>query len=223
MSGIGVYDRGRLDSEGSTYVTPAVYNLVMGLVLCWGFGVNWWMVTHLDPQLVDGIGPSLFLLGYFISCMAGVCLFNFSSNAFVSFIGYNLVVVPFGVVIHMTVRQYDPALVVDAVRVTGLVSGIMMALGTLFPRFFQSIAKALLVALLAVVVVELFEVLVLGIHHNILDWVVALIFCGYVGVDWGRANNIPKTLDNAVDSAAALYMDIINLFLRILSILGKKE
>jgi len=29
-------------------------------------------------------------------------------------------------------------------------------------------------------------------------------------------NKIPRTLDNAVDSAASLYMDIINLFLRIL-------
>ncbi len=47
-------------------------------------------------------------------------------------------------------------------------------------------------------------------------------FCGYIGYDWGRANQIPKTMDNAVDSAAALYMDIINLFLRILRIMGRK-
>ncbi|MBT7579493.1 MAG: hypothetical protein HN633_12065, partial [Candidatus Marinimicrobia bacterium] len=49
------------------------------------------------------------------------------------------------------------------------------------------------------------------------------IFCGYIGYDWGRANQIPKTLDNAVDSAAALYMDIINLFLRVLRILGRRR
>lgn len=60
-------------------------------------------------------------------------------------------------------------------------------------------------------------------QSGVTDWIVAAIFCGYVGYDWGRANNIPKTLDNAVDSAAALYMDIINLFLRILRILGRKK
>ena len=70
--------------------------------------------------------------------------------------------------------------------------------------------------------VELVELFILGIHHGVIDWIVVLIFCGYVGVDWGRANQIPKTLDNAIDSAAALYMDIINLFLRILRILGRK-
>jgi len=74
-----------------------------------------------------------------------------------------------------------------------------------------------------VIVVELMETFFLHIHHGIIDWIVVLIFCGYIGYDWGRANNIPRTVDNAVDSAAELYMDIINLFLRILRILGRRK
>ena len=70
----------------------------------------------------------------------------------------------------------------------------MMLLGTLFPKFFASIAGALTVALLLVIVVELVEVFILGIHHGVIDWIVVLIFCGYVGVDWGRANQIPKCI-----------------------------
>ena len=99
----------------------------------------------------------------------------------------------------------------------------MMILGTAYPRFFQKISGALTGALLAVIIVEMFQIFVLGMHSNWLDWVVAAIFCGYIGYDWGRANQIPKTLDNAVDSAAALYMDIINLFLRVLRILGRRR
>ena len=98
----------------------------------------------------------------------------------------------------------------------------MMCLGTLFPAFFQKISGVLTIALLLVIVVELIEIFIFNTHHGILDWIVVLIFCGYIGYDWGRANQIPKTVDNAVDSAAALYMDIINLFLRILRILGRK-
>jgi FtsH-binding integral membrane protein len=56
-----------------------------------------------------------------------------------------------------------------------------------------------------------------------IDWAVAAIFCGYIGYDWGRAMRIPKTVDNAVDSAAAVYMDIVNLFARILRILGRRR
>lgn len=139
-----------------------------------------------------------------------------------SFLGYNLVVVPFGLIVNLVVSRYDSALVYEAIRITALVTLGMMLLGTLFPRFFASIASALTIALLLVIVVELVEVFILGIHHGVIDWIVVLIFCGYVGVDWGRANQIPKTLDNAIDSAAALYMDIISLFLRILRILGRK-
>ena len=60
-------------------------------------------------------------------------------------------------------------------------------------------------------------------RHGATDWVVAAIFCGYIGYDWGRANAIPKTLDNAIDSAASLYIDIIILFMRILRIMARRR
>jgi FtsH-binding integral membrane protein len=204
-------------------VSDLVYNLTLGLTLCWGFGVNWLMVTNIDPNAIAAINPWVFFIGYFASCFFGIYLFNKSSNPAVSFIGYNFVVVPFGLVINMVVARYDADLVAQAMRVTGAVTIGMMCFGSLFPAFFQRIAGALGIALLLVIVVELVEVFVFGIHHGILDWIVVLIFCGYIGYDWARANQIPKTLDNAVDSAAALYMDIINLFLRILRILGSRR
>jgi len=201
---------------------PSMYNLVIGLTLAWGFAINWYMVKTIDPQWLASINFVVFLLVYFALCFLGVYLFNSSENPLVSFAGYNLVVIPFGLVINIVVSQYDPTLVIEAIRVTALVTFSMMVLGSLFPAFFQKIVGALTVALLLVIVVELIEIFVFGIHHGIIDWIVVLIFCGYIGYDWGRANAIPKTLDNAVDSAAALYMDIINLFIRILRIMGRK-
>jgi FtsH-binding integral membrane protein len=134
-----------------------------------------------------------------------------------------LVVVPFGAVVNMVVHRYDPALVGEAMKITGLVTGSMMVLGSLVPAIFQRVASTLTLSLLLVLVWELFDLFILGVHHGIIDWLVVVIFCGYVGVDWGRANQIPKTVDNAIDSAAALYMDIINLFLRILRIMGRRR
>ncbi|MCS6115742.1 Bax inhibitor-1 family protein [Shewanella baltica] len=220
-----------MDSENSVFdrmttddpiVGAGMYNLVIGLTLIWGFAVNYWMVTNIDPEAIASVNPWIFFIGYFASCFFGIYLFQKSSNPVVSFIGYNFVVVPFGLIINMVVSQYDPELVTEAIRITGLVTIAMMCLGTLFPAFFQKIAGALTIALLLVIVVELIEVFIFNTHHGILDWIVVLIFCGYIGYDWGRANQIPKTIDNAIDSAAALYMDIINLFLRILRILGRK-
>ena len=204
-------------------LSPSLYNVAMGLVLCWGFGVNWWMVKNVPAALITGIDIRLFLLGYFASCFFRIYLFNKSQNPLVSFIGYNFVVVPFGFIINIVVGRYSPTLVLEAVRVTAMVTVGMMAMGAMFPEFFKRIHFALTMSLLLMIVVELVQTFVFHTQSGVTDWIVAAIFCGYVGYDWGRANNIPKTLDNAVDSAAALYMDIINLFLRILRILGRKK
>jgi len=216
---VGVFDR---RETSDPIISPAAYNLAIGLTLCWGFAVNWLMVTNIDPRAIASIDPLILFIGYFASCFLGIYLFNKSNKPVVSFIGYNFVVVPFGLIINLVVSRYDSALVGEAIRVTALVTIAMMCLGSLFPHFFKKIYGALTIALLIVIVVELIEIFVFGVHHGIIDWVVVLIFCGYIGYDWGRANQIPKTLDNAIDSAAALYMDIINLFLRILRILGRR-
>jgi FtsH-binding integral membrane protein len=203
-------------------ISAAAYNFAIGLTLAWGFGVNWLIVTNIDPQSIANVNPWVFIIGFLVSCFFGIYLFNKSSNPVVSFIGYNFVVVPFGLIVNLVVSRYDNEIVAEAIRITGLVTIAMMCLGTMYPAFFKKISGALTIALLLVIVVELIEIFVFGIHHGILDWIVVLIFCGYIGYDWGRANQIPKTLDNAIDCAAALYMDIINLFLRIVRILGRR-
>lgn len=204
-------------------VSDSTYNTVIGLVLCWGFLVNWLIVKHVDTAALVGVNPGLFFLGYFASCLFGAYLFNSSKDPSISFLGYNLVVVPFGLVVNVVVSRYDPALVLEALRVTALVTMAMMFLGSVYPAFFQRIRTALTVALIAVLIVELIQIFVLRVQRTWTDWAVVVIFCGYIGYDWGRANRIPKTIDNAIDSAAAIYMDIINLFLRILRILSRRR
>lgn len=203
-------------------VSDVTYNITLGLVLCWGLLANWMMVKLIPATSITGIDPPSFFIGYFVSCFFGVYLYHRSTNPIVSFIGFNFVVLPFGLVVDNIVGGFDSSFVLDAVRITGMVTFVMMLLGSMYPRFFQKISSALAISLLVVIVVELGEMFLFGIHHGIIDGAVVLIFCGYIGYDWGRANTIPKTLDNAVDSAAALYMDIINLFLRILRILARR-
>ena len=216
------FNRTEHDSVGPR-VSGNLYNLIIGLVLSWGFLVNWLMVTHIPTVAIASVNPWIFFIGYIGACFLGITLFTSSDKPLVSFLGYNCVVIPFGLIINLVVSQYDPALVVNALRVTGMVTVVMMILGTIFPAFFQRIARALGMALIVVIVVEMVEIFIFKVHHGILDWAVVAIFCGYIGYDWGRANSIPKTVDNAIDSAASLYMDIINLFLRILRIMGRRR
>lgn len=99
----------------------------------------------------------------------------------------------------------------------------MTGFSVLFPKYFEKFFGALFIAILAVIIVAAIEIMLLNKHHHIIDLLAVLVFCGYIGIDWGRANRIPKTLPNAVDSAAAVYMDIINLFPRLLRIPLKRR
>ena len=211
-----VFDRG----HGQDTMTESAYNGLIGLVLFYGFGVNWWIVSSFSP---DAIPILPLIIGYFISAIAGIWIAYGSDNPWVSFIGYNLVVVPVGFVLNVGLQNYSQDIIINAVMVTAMVTGVMMVMGVMFPAFFRSIEGALFWSLVAAIVAELFLIFVLGRDLGLMDWIVAAIFCGYIGLDWGRAQAIAKTPDNAVDSVVALYLDIINLFIRILSIMGKSD
>lgn len=197
-----------------------VYNLVIGAVLLWGFAINWYLVSNVSTAYLQSFSPWVILIGYFVSCFAGIYLFTSSDKPIVSFLGYNLVVIPFGLILNLFLSGISPTIVENAIQTTALVTVGMMALGTIFPSFFARIETALFWALLVAIVVEVVQMVFFKTHLGFMDWIVAIIFCGYIGVDWGRANAAEKTLDNAIDGAAALYMDIINLFVRIVSIMN---
>lgn len=213
----------RTQQSNDKIIGGGLFNFVIGITLLWGFAVNIFMVQNISPTFGMQFGFLPFIIGYFVCCFAGIMIFTKSDNPLISFIGYNLVVIPFGLVVNTIVSSYSPTLVLHAMQITAVVSLIMMILGSMFPKFFIGLGKILFMALIAAIIGELVMVFIFKSHPGIIDFIVAIIFSGYIGYDWARANSIPKTLDNAVDSAAALYMDIINLFLRILRILGRRN
>lgn len=204
-------------------LSERAYNLSIGLVLLWGFAVNYITVQSIPVEAILALPSWGLMIGYFISCMIGISVYTKSDNPAISFLGYNFVVLPMGVVLTPFIYSFDPNIVSQAMIMTSGFTGLMMCMGTLYPKFFLSIGRTLFFSLIAVIIVELVLAFVFGVSSSIFDWIVALIFCGYIGFDWARANQIPRTLDNAVDSAASLYIDIINLFIRILSILGRRD
>lgn len=210
-------------SQSSTdELSESIYNLLIGAVLCWGFALNYLMVTGIDPYTIRNINPLLFVAGYFGLAFGGIFICKKSNNPVISFIGYNMIVIPFGFIINLAVSASNPTIVAEAIKTTGMVTIAMMCLGSLFPAFFRKIAAALFISLILVIVAELVNAFFFKADRGILDWAIVAIFCGYIGVDWGRANSLEKTADNAVDSAASIYIDIVNLFLALLRILNRR-
>lgn len=195
-------------------LTDKQYNITIGIILLWGFLVNTIMCVFFLDTFCN-LNPTMVLIGYFVVALAGIGMSEFSDNPIVSFIGYNLVVLPVGVVLSICLKDYYMSSIVQAFILTTLITIVLIIVSSIKPEIFLSMGKTLFICLSAVIVIE-FIMILFGNVPKWWDWIVALLFCGYIGYDWAEAQNNAKTLDNAIDSAVALYLDIINLFLRLL-------
>ncbi len=213
-----VYER-----SGPDEMSRSAFYLVMGCVLAWGFTGTYivsQMTAHWRPNLMEFllVGLALPLVGIFM---------GLSNSAFISFIGFNLVVIPFGAILGPSLAHYElaqPGLVGQAAVLTAAVTGVMAVSGLLFPDFYRSIGGALfgaLSALLIVMIISLFVPALMG--FTVIHYAAAGLFALYIGYDMHRASEIPATLDNAVDVCVSLYLDIINLFLWILRIMSNND
>lgn len=222
------YNNGYNAGYGSSakIISSEMYNLIIGGVLLYGFIINAIMTAVFGDSIISFVltNPVAFYIGYFILAIAGTFMVRKSDNPVVSFIGYNLMVVPIGMVIAVSVTLYSAIgynmVVAAAFGITAAVTLVMMIISSIYPNFFLSMGRTLGITLLITVVVEAIMLLV-GASLGIIDYIVVAIFCLYIGYDWAKANAIEKTVDNAIDSASELYLDIVNLFLRIMRILAR--
>ncbi|MBR3413296.1 MAG: US12 family protein [Bacteroidales bacterium] len=216
----------RLNSGVTDQIDARTYNAVMCATLLWGFLVNALMVAYLTQPIVNalaGMSPWVLFLGYFVLAIAGIVISVKSDNPFISFLGYNLLVLPMGVMLCLIVPGMPVAIVTKALLLTGIVTATMILLGLIRPQLFLGIGRTLLIALLIGIVAELVATFLLGYRGAAFDWLFVIIFSGYIGYDVAKSQAYPKTIDNAVDCALDIYLDIINLFIRLLSLLSREH
>jgi len=202
-------------------VSGRTYNMYLGGTIAYGLLINIIMcATCVD--FVLGLNPIIFIIGYFACALLGTFISAKSDNPLISFLGYNLVVLPIGLVVTEAVYYYgglDSFVVLEAFVYTACITCIMICLSILMPDFFSKLGGILFGCLIGLIVVEV-VLLIFGVSQSITTWAGVLIFSLYIGYDYWKAQQYPKTVDNAIDSALDIYLDIINLFLRLLRILG---
>ncbi len=205
-------------------ISDRAYNGTIVVVLLWGLLINYLLCRFVGTAIFT-LNPIVLLIGYLVLAFSGILISARSHHPLISFLGYNMVVIPFGLIITLMVETYgglNSAVVTQAFLYTLLISTAMMACVMIAPNFFSKIGGVLSMVLIGMIICEV-VLLILGVKQYWIDWVVAAIFTLYIGYDISRSQQYPKTLDNAVDSALDIYMDIANLFIRILSILGKRN
>lgn len=216
----------RLQSGEADRLSARSYNLALTGLLAYGLLLNAVIVYYFAYPLMNalqGVSPWVLLLGYLVPTLAGIVMAAKSQNPMVSFIGYNLVVLPIGIMLALVVPGVPAGIVVKAMALTGMVTLTMALLAIVRPQVFLGLGRTLLIALVVGIVAEVVATFLLGYRGELFDWFFVLLFSGYIGYDVAKSQAYPKTLDNAVDSALDIYLDVINLFVRLLSILGRRD
>ena len=210
--------------DEQSIVSDKEYNMVLGGTVLEGIIVNVILCMTVG-NVFEYINPIAFLVLYFAVAFLGMFISAKSNSPVISFIGYNMVVVPLGLVISTSVYAFggiDSAIVQQAFIYTLVVVAVMVGASIAYPDFFASLGRVLFIALCALVIVEIVGLLI-GVDSIFFAWVSAAIFSLYIGYDFWRAQQFAKTVDNAVDCAVDIYLDIANLFLDILRILGNSR
>ena len=216
----------RIESGYADQISSRTYNAIMCGTLLWGFLANVLMVAFLAAPVMNlamRVGPLWLFVGYIVLALVGIMMSARSSSPVVSFIGFNLLVLPMGVMLCLLVPGLPVAVVTKALLLTGIVTATMVLLGIVMPNLFLSMGRTLFIAFIAAFIAELVATFLFHYNGTAFDWIFVILFSGYIGYDVAKAQIYPKTVDFAIDCALDIYIDIIGLFIRLLSLLSREN
>lgn len=198
------------------------YNVIIGLILLWGLVINILMCKFCTDMFMSWNFTAVVIVSIIVA-IVGIMMSALSSNTFISFIGYNLVVLPVGVISSIVLTGFDQISIMNALVTTSIVTITMIVLASIIPNVFLSTEKVLFACLTGVLICEFIFILIGFFALSLWNFGIALMFCCYIGYDWAKAQTKKYTLYNAVYSVVDLYLNIIILFWRILSVRSKSN
>lgn len=165
----------------------------------------------------------------FLGMLGGVLFFTLVNNPLASGFGVALMSICAGLMIGPVIATYNVAVVLQAIMITGGIVVTMSVVGIMFPNVFIGMGPYLLAGLTLLIFASFAQIIFIAlgfeaaVNMPILAWIGIGIFTLYVGFDWSRSLSLPLTVDNAIDAAGAITLDAVNIFLRVLQLLGGKS
>ncbi len=220
----GVWDRSLADGEeemsARAYVTTVVFVTLLGIATVTASSA---LAIHDNIQPTLGLSVFVLVLG-----LAG-CFVSAIPSVFAKTLGLVMIAGPFGLLLGPVAAQYHATSVVKIASVTlGMTAGLG-AIGIVYPKSLEGWGSfllgglwALLFAMIIVPFGAMFGLNIVPAWH-VLDALGIVLFSGLIIYDFNRAMRVPKTFLNAFDVGIQIYLDVINVFLRLLELFGQKK
>ena len=223
-------DPARARAARARQLSPRVFNFaVSGLIFLgfcvMGLGTYFTGTMTFARMMYSGSGAMGFILGTLIGTVVGIFVMSAGAkrqSVAMSLVGYALFASTCGLMASTALIAYDLPTINTAFAATAAVTVVFGALGVTFPNLFKRIPGVLCGALLGLILVEL-VLAIAGVPQTVTDYLVVIVFAGFIGFDTYQATQVEPTLPNAVMAATNLFLDIINVFMRILAIVGNRD
>ena len=212
-----------------TSITRRLYNaLTYGMValsfVVLGFMYDFTQSGGLERVFGTGLGVAA-LIAALVGSIGGIIVMGIGKSkqsVSLSAIGYTLFSLTFGVTMSLVLQRYDVGTITTAFSVTACLAGVFLVAGVAFPRVFSKMGGILVVGLIGLIAIEFVATVFFHVHQTLFDYVGIALFCGFIGYDSYLMAADEPTVPNALFYASSIYLDIINVLLRVLRVLGKE-
>lgn len=209
--------------EGS--LSRRTYNFLIGLIVAVSFLFIGLEYTYLlnNPWVIESLNP-VFNIACGTAPFVGIIIMALANRERIGLmiVGYIMTTFTLGFLMAIALTDYDAASIQRAMLITAVIAISFATLGFVWPQLFNRIFQICVLALGIMVVVEL-VMLLLDIQAGWNDWVIIVIFCGLIGHDFHYAATDTPTIANAIWHACDIYLDLGNVFLRVLNITGRSR
>lgn len=218
-------------SSGSTYSMSKVFGWMFYAILITALtslGVPYLLVYFGVPELYN---PLLFigLISVFILCFVAQRIIMTSRIKATPIVVFTLFAVSMGLWISPLVISYDLTSIVYTLFITSAIFGIMAIYGAVTKRDLTGFGSFLFMLLLGSIILTLFNTLFAGSMG--LNWFLSYltlgIYIGFIAYDVQKVKRIAESgqLSNNISLLMALnlYIDFVYVFIRLLSLIRRKN
>ncbi|MDO4806634.1 MAG: Bax inhibitor-1 family protein [Coriobacteriales bacterium] len=223
------YENSLSTQQSVPTISRRAYNLLTYGLVTVSFLITWGMYGFVNggglSRALGGVNPLLLLVAYLAGTIGGFVLMGIGKSkqsVAVSLVGYAIFTATFGGTLALLLTRYNVGTIYYAFAITACISGIFLILGVMFPEFFAAIGRILFASLLAIIVVELVATIFFHADQTIFDYIVVLLFCGFLGYDSYLMSSDAPTVPNSIFYASEIYIDIVNILVRVLDIMDNK-
>ena len=217
-----------VEVQGSSRVSVRTYNLIMAGLIFIGFVVMGagalWART---PSFYLLFASNMLLLGVLplVASIAGIIMMSMAArrqSTALSLAGFAVFVSGFGTTAGMGLAMYDLPAINMAFFATAGITAFAGIVGVAFPAFSRRLGGILCSVLLGVLIVEI-ALMLMGVDQTVTDLIVVAVFTGFIAYDFNRAARLEPTVPNAVLVASNLFVDIVNVLLRLVRIFSRND